>query len=209
MTTAPSSPNMVDCKECATKFATFKLYISHLIAKQCAVARNKTQVSASSKRALASPSTSPTAKKSRPEKLPCGLCARICKNQRSLSMHITTAHKCPYCEGRFENVSQHTRAVHETEACTECQMKVVTKSLLKIHMERMHAVKCESCDEQFYRKEIWAEHREKVHEEECDICHETFLKSSSLLEVHQGRVHGIQPRVVKQFAAGMFIMVSE
>ena len=170
------------------------------------MAKNKT---APSKRALDPLSTSPIRKKSRPEKLLCGLCARICKNQRSLSMHITTAHKCPYCEGKFENVSQHTRHVHETEACTECEMKVVTKSLLKIHMERMHAVKCESCNEPFFSKETLAEHRAKVHEEECDICHETFLKSSSLLEVHQSREHGIQPRVVKQFAAGMFIMVSE
>ena len=139
----------------------------------------------------------------RQTKTPCNLCEKPCKSGRGLSMHMSTSHKCGYCDNLFANLVEHEN-VHETEACTECEQKFVTAASLQSHMKRAHQIKCDSCEENFYNEDDMKEHTREEHEEECEHCYERFATALSLLEPHQLMVHGIKPRVVKTFAGGLF-----
>ena len=140
----------------------------------------------------------------RQTKTPCNLCEKPCKSGRGLSMHMSTSHKCGYCDNLFANLAEHAKNVHETEACTECEQKFVTAASLQSHMKRAHQIKCDSCEENFYNEDDMKQHTREEHEEECEHCYERFATALSLLEPHQLMVHGIKPRVVKTFAGGLF-----
>ena len=137
----------------------------------------------------------------RQTKTPCNLCEKPCKSGRGLSMHMSTSHKCGYCDNLFANLVEHEN-VHETEACTECEQKFVTAASLQSHMKRAHQIKCDSCEENFYNEDDMKQHTREEHEEECEHCYERFATALSLLEPHQLMVHGIKPRVVKTSAGG-------
>ena len=138
----------------------------------------------------------------RQTKTPCNLCEKPCKSGRGLSMHMSTSHKCGYCDNLFANLAEHAKNVHETEACTECEQKFVTAASLQSHMKRAHQIKCDSCEENFYNEDDMKQHTREEHEEECEHCYERFATALSLLEPHQLMVHGIKPRVVKTSAGG-------
>ena len=138
----------------------------------------------------------------RQTKTPCNLCEKPCKSGRGLSMHMSTSHKCGYCDNLFANLAEHAKNVHETEACTECEQKFVTAASLQNHMKRAHQIKCDSCEENFYNEDDMKQHTREEHEEECEHCYERFATALSLLEPHQLMVHGIKPRVVKTSAGG-------
>ena len=159
------------------------------------------------KDAITIPSSPPVKVAAKQTKTPCDLCEKPCKSGRGLSMHMTTSHKCGYCDGLFPNLAEHAKNVHETEACTECEQKFVTTASLENHMKRAHLIKCDGCEKTFYNEEVLKEHTAEEHEEECEHCFERFSTALSLLEPHQLMVHGIKPRVVKTFAGGMFMMI--
>ena len=124
-------------------------------------------------------------------------------------MHMTKSHGCNHCDGTFKDLEEHTRNVHRTEQCTECSRKFNSTAELKKHLSQIHLVECDTCKAEFFNPDYLSEHRKREHEEECDMCQQRFLKTSSLLVGHLDIVHGIKPRVVKQFAGGMFMMVSQ
>ena len=143
------------------------------------------------------------------EKLPCSICGKLLKNKRGLSIHMGNAHGCNHCDGHFKDLPYHIKSVHNTEQCRECDMRFATEGSLKGHMDREHKIKCEICDEKFFNKSTLNEHIQENHEEDCYICQERFLTTSNLLKPHLEAVHGIKPKIVKQFAGGMFMMISE
>ena len=149
------------------------------------------------------------AKKAKVEKIPCTLCGKLCKNKRGLSMHMTSSHGCGHCDGTFKDLEEHTENVHRTEQCAECSRKFTSTAEIKRHMSQAHLVECDICLAQFFNPSNMTEHRQEEHEEECDMCQQRFLKTAGLLEEHLDTVHGIKPRLVRQFAGGMFMMVSQ
>ena len=149
----------------------------------------------------------PSKAPARQTKVLCNLCEKPCKSTRGLAMHMNTSHKCGYCDNMFANLDEHSKNVHETEACTECDLKFATVASLENHMTNVHQIKCESCEKNFYNEDTLKDHTKEEHEEECEICFERFATALNLLEPHQLLEHGIKPRVVKTFAGGMFMMV--
>ena len=148
-------------------------------------------------------------KKAKVEKVPCTLCGKLCKNNRGLSMHMTASHGCNHCDRTFKDLEEHTINVHRTEQCTECSRKFNSTAELKSHLSQIHLVKCNICNAEFFNPHNFSEHRQEEHEEECDMCQQRFLKTDSLLEGHLDSVHDIKPRVIKQFAGGIFMMVTQ
>jgi DNA-directed RNA polymerase subunit RPC12/RpoP len=143
-------------------------------------------------------------------KLPCNLCGKFLKNQRGLSMHTTTSHRCSYCSGTFTNLAEHTISQHEQERCTGCSMRFASKEILQSHMKHSHQEKCDLCEENFFSTESLEKHRSADHEEECDRCGERLLATDGqLMEQHLDTQHGVRPRVVRQFAGGMFMIDSQ
>ena len=137
-------------------------------------------------------------KKAKVEQIPCTICGKLCKNNRGLSMHMTKSH-----------LEEHIRNIQRTEQCMECSMKFTLTAELKRHLSQIHQLECNICNAEFFNPNDFSEHMQKEHEEECDMCQRRFLKTTSLLEGHLDIVHGIKPRVVKQFTGGMFMMVSQ
>ena len=142
------------------------------------------------------------------DKLPCPLCGRLYKNNRGLSIHMTSLHSCDYCNGTFKDLEGHIKIVHETEQCLECGIKFTSTTGLQRHLSKTHLVECNVCKKQFFNLDVLAVHMKTDHEDECEMCGEIFLKPALLLEAHMDTEHGIKPRIVKQFSGGMFMMVS-
>jgi hypothetical protein len=143
------------------------------------------------------------------EKVPCTLCGKLCKNTRGVSMHISSSHTCNHCKGTFKDLEQHIQSVHETEQCTECTEKFSSTTGLQRHLSQYHLVRCDICNKKFYSPNALRKHMQEEHEEECNMCQKNFLKTENLLEAHMENIHGIKPRVVKQFAGGMFMIVCQ
>ena len=65
---------------------------------------------------------------------------------------------------RINDPEIHVRTKHETERCSTCKKRFVTKNDLKEHMNEEHRNKCDDCEEEFYSEIVITEHMKDEHE---------------------------------------------
>jgi len=216
--TAGAAP--VDCKECARQFPTFKVYIKHLLAKECGAAQDQAKAARSQDQAKThslpgqvAPPSRLQAKKplaTKPTKEACGLCGKLCKGSRGLASHNTSSHTCHYCSQVVADLPAHVREEHERQGCPHCSSRFATAGGMEEHVRKTHIVTCEICREDFTSEGDMMEHRRDEHEmEECDMCQQRFLKTDELLEAHLAEEHGIKTKTIRQFGGGAMFMMME
>ena len=234
MAAAAAGAAPVDCKECARQFPTFKVYIKHLLAKECGAAQDQAKAAraqeqtklarAHSLPGQVAPPSRLQAKKplAKPAKESCGMCGKLCKGSRGLASHNTSSHTCHYCSQASPSLHSlhslqvvadlpaHVREEHERQACAHCSSRFATADALEEHVRKTHIVTCEICQEDFTSEEDMVEHRREEHEtEECDMCQQKFLKTDKLLEAHLAEEHGIKTKTIREFGGGAMFMMME
>ena len=115
-------------------------------------------------------------------------------NQTDGSAAGNNIHECIICEIKFitrTELKEHLESEH-TFNCEKCSIIFKVKSLLKIHNESMHRFMCSVCKEIKSTQDELTKHMEVSHTFACSVCN-MQLTSKGNLELHEKDIHLMCP----------------
>lgn len=188
---AQHKPAPVDCKECSRQFSTFKLYIKHLLAKECQAAQkspSKTSPKSAGK-ILSTRSPRVNLSSSPPGEIEVIGESISDKNTQKINSKVTvTAPKkqqvqkeaCTLC-GKMckgtRGLSSHITACHTCQYCSE------NFNDLEVHVRSVHeAEQCGECKRRFATPDDLQKHMKEEHLVKCDVCEEEFYSDTAMKE---------------------------
>jgi hypothetical protein len=93
----------------------------------------------------------------------CHICAKICRNDKILELHLlvhSEGQKCEECEKMVKNMKKHLSTHRDSVQCPTCGRLFAAESVLQKHIDAVHLklshghiFQCERCDEKFTRRE--------------------------------------------------------
>jgi len=197
---AQHKPAPVDCKECSRQFSTFKLYIKHLLAKECGAAQkspSKTSPKSAGK-ILSTRSPRVELSSSPPDDIQVLGESISDKNTQKTNSKVTViapkkqqAQKeaCTLC-GKMckgaRGLSSHITACHTCQYCSE------NFNELEVHVRSVHeAEQCDECKRRFSTKDDLQKHMKEEHLVKCDVCEEEFYSETAMKE-HRREEHEME-----------------